>query len=43
MSFLSTGGSEGLFSQKTLEITADILSTYKNQGMQWFEYSISDI
>ncbi|KAG7024075.1 Pyrophosphate--fructose 6-phosphate 1-phosphotransferase subunit alpha, partial [Cucurbita argyrosperma subsp. argyrosperma] len=26
------GGSEGLFSQKTLEITADILSTYKNQG-----------
>ncbi|XP_022141547.1 pyrophosphate--fructose 6-phosphate 1-phosphotransferase subunit alpha [Momordica charantia] len=26
------GGSEGLFSQKTLEITDDILSTYKNQG-----------
>ncbi|KAG6774871.1 hypothetical protein POTOM_022249 [Populus tomentosa] len=26
------GGSEGLFAQKTLEITDDILSTYKNQG-----------
>ncbi|KAI4388527.1 hypothetical protein MLD38_000847 [Melastoma candidum] len=26
------GGSEGLFAQKTLEITAEILSTYKNQG-----------
>ncbi|KGN55545.1 pyrophosphate--fructose 6-phosphate 1-phosphotransferase subunit alpha [Cucumis sativus] len=26
------GGSEGLFSQKTLEITDDILTTYKNQG-----------
>jgi pyrophosphate--fructose-6-phosphate 1-phosphotransferase len=26
------GGSEGLFAQKTLEITEDILSTYKNQG-----------
>ncbi|XP_022981962.1 pyrophosphate--fructose 6-phosphate 1-phosphotransferase subunit alpha-like [Cucurbita maxima] len=26
------GGSEGLFSQKTLEITEDVLSTYKNQG-----------
>ncbi|CBI40779.3 unnamed protein product, partial [Vitis vinifera] len=25
-------GSEGLFAQKTLEITDDILSTYKNQG-----------
>uniref|UniRef100_A0A9I9DE49 Pyrophosphate--fructose 6-phosphate 1-phosphotransferase subunit alpha n=1 Tax=Cucumis melo TaxID=3656 RepID=A0A9I9DE49_CUCME len=32
LSFLSTGGSEGLFAQKTLEITDDILSTYKNQG-----------
>ncbi|KAJ6931862.1 pyrophosphate-fructose-6-phosphate-phosphotransferase alpha1 [Populus alba x Populus x berolinensis] len=30
--YLSTGGSEGLFAQKTLEITDDILSTYKNQG-----------
>ncbi|KAE9605250.1 hypothetical protein Lal_00024542 [Lupinus albus] len=26
------GGSEGLFARKTLEITDDILSTYKNQG-----------
>ncbi|GLU00129.1 hypothetical protein SLE2022_175210 [Rubroshorea leprosula] len=26
------GGSEGLFVQKTLEITDDVLSTYKNQG-----------
>ncbi|XP_050908380.1 pyrophosphate--fructose 6-phosphate 1-phosphotransferase subunit alpha [Lathyrus oleraceus] len=26
------GGSEGLFSQKTLEITDSVLSTYKNQG-----------
>ncbi|GFZ10597.1 phosphofructokinase family protein [Actinidia rufa] len=26
------GGSEGLFAQKTLEITDDILATYKNQG-----------
>ncbi|KAK9063992.1 hypothetical protein SSX86_017864 [Deinandra increscens subsp. villosa] len=26
------GGSEGLFAQKTLEITDDILATYRNQG-----------
>ncbi|XP_057503291.1 pyrophosphate--fructose 6-phosphate 1-phosphotransferase subunit alpha [Actinidia eriantha] len=26
------GGSEGLFAQRTLEITDDILATYKNQG-----------
>ncbi|GAB2289316.1 hypothetical protein Dimus_023620 [Dionaea muscipula] len=26
------GGTDGLFAQKTLEITDDILSTYKNQG-----------
>ncbi|KAL4579154.1 hypothetical protein LXL04_015291 [Taraxacum kok-saghyz] len=26
------GGSEGLFAQKTLEITDDVLATYKNQG-----------
>ncbi|KAH9694093.1 Pyrophosphate--fructose 6-phosphate 1-phosphotransferase subunit alpha 2 [Citrus sinensis] len=26
------GGSEGLFAQKTLEVTKEILSTYKNQG-----------
>ncbi|XP_009777872.1 pyrophosphate--fructose 6-phosphate 1-phosphotransferase subunit alpha [Nicotiana sylvestris] len=26
------GGSEGLFAQKTLEITNDVLATYKNQG-----------
>ncbi|CAH2036678.1 unnamed protein product [Thlaspi arvense] len=26
------GGSEGLFAQKTLEITDDVLQTYKNQG-----------
>lgn len=30
--FVSIGGSEGLFAQKTLEITDDILQTYKNQG-----------
>lgn len=29
---MSIGGSEGLFAQKTLEITDDILKTYKNQG-----------
>lgn len=34
---LSTGGSEGLFAQKTLEITDDILATYKNQGRQYEE------
>ncbi|KAF8377966.1 hypothetical protein HHK36_031355 [Tetracentron sinense] len=28
----TTGGTEGLFAQKTLEVTDDILSTYKNQG-----------
>ncbi|XP_068652558.1 pyrophosphate--fructose 6-phosphate 1-phosphotransferase subunit alpha-like [Aristolochia californica] len=26
------GGTEGLFAQKTLEITEEVLSTYKNQG-----------
>ncbi|GKE32920.1 pyrophosphate--fructose 6-phosphate 1-phosphotransferase subunit alpha, partial [Tanacetum coccineum] len=26
------GGSEGLFAQRTLEITDDVLATYKNQG-----------
>ncbi|KAI3730257.1 hypothetical protein L1987_61426 [Smallanthus sonchifolius] len=26
------GGSEGLFAQKTLEITDDVLATYRNQG-----------
>ncbi|KVI07575.1 Phosphofructokinase domain-containing protein [Cynara cardunculus var. scolymus] len=26
------GGSDGLFAQKTLEITDDVLATYKNQG-----------
>jgi pyrophosphate--fructose-6-phosphate 1-phosphotransferase len=26
------GGTEGLFAKKTLEITEDVLSTYKNQG-----------
>lgn len=30
--FLTTGGTEGLFAQKTLEITNEILSAYKNQG-----------
>jgi len=34
--FLPTaGGSEGLFAQKTLEITDSVLSTYKNQGWLW--------
>lgn len=32
---LSPGGSEGLFAQKTLEITDNVLSTYKNQGWLW--------
>ncbi|KAF2324830.1 hypothetical protein GH714_017352 [Hevea brasiliensis] len=27
------GGSEGLFAQRTLEITDEVLSTYKNQGV----------
>lgn len=27
------GGTEGLFAQKTLEITEELLSTYKNQGL----------
>jgi diphosphate-dependent phosphofructokinase len=27
-----TGGTEGLFAQKTMEIADDILSSYKNQG-----------
>lgn len=30
--YMLTGGSEGLFAQKTLEITDDVLQTYKNQG-----------
>lgn len=30
--YVSPGGSEGLFAQKTLEVTDDILATYKNQG-----------
>ena len=30
--YLSLGGSEGVFAQKTLESTDDILVTYKNQG-----------
>lgn len=30
--FCASGGSEGLFAQKTLEITDDVLATYKNQG-----------
>lgn len=29
---MSSGGSEGLFAQKTLQITDDVLATYKNQG-----------
>jgi hypothetical protein len=29
---LRTGGTEGLFSNKTLEITNDVLASYKNQG-----------
>lgn len=35
------GGSEGLFAQKTLEITDDILQTYKNQGTLFAENSLS--
>jgi len=26
------GGTEGLFANKTLEITDDVLASYKNQG-----------
>jgi pyrophosphate--fructose-6-phosphate 1-phosphotransferase len=29
---LRIGGTEGLFSNKTLEITNDVLASYKNQG-----------
>ncbi|KAL7235365.1 hypothetical protein ACSBR1_018796 [Camellia fascicularis] len=32
VSISEPGGSEGLFAQKTLEVTDDILTTYKNQG-----------
>lgn len=28
-----TGGTEGLFAQTTLEITEDIVLTYRNQGI----------
>lgn len=31
-SFVETGGSDGLLAQKTLEITDEVLSSYKNQG-----------
>ena len=34
---LCVGGTEGLFSNKTLEITNDVLASYKNQG--WFSAS----
>lgn len=36
---LLTGGTQGLFAQKTLEITDDILSTYKNQGIRFMGQS----
>lgn len=29
---VKTGGTDGLFAQKTLEITEEVLSSYKNQG-----------
>ena len=29
---VETGGSDGLLAQKTLEITDEVLSSYKNQG-----------
>lgn len=29
---VKTGGSDGLLAQKTLEITDEVLSSYKNQG-----------
>ena len=29
---VDTGGTDGLFAQKTMEITAEALSSYKNQG-----------
>lgn len=31
--FFVKGGTEGLFAQKTLEITEEVLSSYKNQGV----------
>lgn len=35
ITMMPSGGSEGLFAQKTLEITDDILATYKNQGINF--------
>lgn len=32
--FLDIGGTEGLFAQKTLEITDEVLAAYKNQGVK---------
>jgi hypothetical protein len=29
---VETGGTDGLFAQKTLEITGEVISSYKNQG-----------
>jgi pyrophosphate--fructose-6-phosphate 1-phosphotransferase len=29
---VETGGTDGLFAQKTLEITNEVISSYKNQG-----------
>lgn len=37
------GGSEGLFAQKTLEITDDILATYKNQGTCGYTVTFLDV
>lgn len=34
ITMMYSGGSEGLFAQKTLEITDGILATYKNQGIK---------
>lgn len=39
--YLTIGGSEGLFAQKTLEITDDILQTYKNQGRLFDEGTVA--
>lgn len=37
------GGSDGLFAQKTLEITDDILTTYKNQGIAYVYLDIYEL
>lgn len=35
------GGSQGLFAQKTIELSDEILATYKNQGMFAYMYFLT--